>query len=134
MGVCDRWSNNRHRQYAGRRRRAKSPPSKTKIKQYMTGHNGPLILRRKPKNQSLNTVLIPLTKSKMPATEPKDLPALSLPIARQVAKIGDQHYMGNYSGNNNKGIFISSGVNPPWWPLKCIPNFPSSYHQTVSCW
>ena len=56
----------------------------------MTGHNGPLVLRRKPKNQPLNTVLIPLTKSRMPVTEPKDLPTLSLPIARQVAKIGER--------------------------------------------
>ena len=56
----------------------------------MTGHNGPVVLRRKPKNQPLNTVLIPLTKSRIPATEPNDLPALSLPIARQVAKIGER--------------------------------------------
>src|SRR6266480_1204952 len=56
----------------------------------MTGHNDPLVLRRKPKNQPLKTVLMPLTKSRIPATEPKDLPALSLPIARQVAKIGER--------------------------------------------
>lgn len=56
----------------------------------MTGHNGPHVLRRKPKNQPLNTVLMPLTKSRIPVTEPKDLPTLSLPIARQVAKIGER--------------------------------------------
>jgi len=56
----------------------------------MTGHNGPVILSKKPKNQPLNTVLMPLTKSRMPATEPKDLPALSLPMARHVAKIGER--------------------------------------------
>ena len=33
---------------------------------------------------------MPLTKSRMPATEPKALPALSLPIARHVAKIGER--------------------------------------------
>ena len=56
----------------------------------MTGQSGPLVLRRKPKNQPLKTVLIPLTKSRIPATDPNDLPALSLPIARQVAKIGER--------------------------------------------
>jgi hypothetical protein len=61
-----------------------------KVKQKMTGHSGPTVLSKKPKNQPQNTVLIPLTKSRIPATEPSDLPALSLPIARQVAKIGER--------------------------------------------
>jgi len=60
------------------------------VKQYKIGHDGPTILSKKPKNQPLNTVLMPLTKSRMPATEPKDLPALSLPMARHVAKIGER--------------------------------------------
>src|SRR5947209_18077345 len=55
----------------------------------MTGHNDPLVLRRKPKNQPQKTVLMPLTKSRIPATEPIDLPAHSLPIARHVAKMGE---------------------------------------------
>ena len=67
----------------------------TKIKQYRTGHNGPLVLSRKPKNHPLNTVLIPLTKSKIPATEPKDLPTLSLPMARHVANIGESPMLVN---------------------------------------
>jgi len=60
-----------------------------KAKQKPADHRGPAVFSRKPKNQPQKTVLIPLTKSKIPATEPSDRPASSLPIARQVAKIGE---------------------------------------------
>ena len=56
----------------------------------MTGQIGPTVFSKKPKNQPQKTVLMPLTKSRMPATEPNDLPALSLPMARHVAKIGER--------------------------------------------
>src|SRR5258708_23255082 len=80
----------RHLQCAGRRRSAIAPPRITKVKQKMTGHSGPTVLSKKPKNQPQNTVLIPLTKSRIPATEPSDLPALSLPIAKHAAKIRER--------------------------------------------
>ncbi len=39
--------------------------------------------------------MMPLTKSKIPATEPKDLPTLSLPMTRHVAKIGESPILVN---------------------------------------
>src|SRR6266568_3104384 len=73
----------------GRRRKAIRPPQIMNTKQKSTDQNGPNVLSRKPKAQPQKAVLIPLTKSKIPATEPNDLPARSLPIARQVAKTGE---------------------------------------------
>src|SRR5205823_5019632 len=73
----------------GRKRNAINPPSITNVKQKPTAHNGPIEFSKKPKNQPQKTVLIPLAKSKIPATEPGNLPARSLPMARQVAKMGE---------------------------------------------
>ena len=47
-------------------------------------------MSKNPKNQPQKTVLMPLIKSKMPATAPGDLPARSLPMAMHVAKIGER--------------------------------------------
>ena len=54
-------------------------------------------MSRKPKNQPQKTVLIPAAKSMIPATDPNDLPASSLPIARHVAKRGDSPILASAS-------------------------------------
>src|SRR5579864_3700063 len=55
-------------------RNAISPPKITNVKQNSTAHKDPTVLRRKPKNQLQKTVLLPLIKSRIPATEPGDHP------------------------------------------------------------
>ena len=48
------------------------------------------MLSKKPKNQLQKTVLLPTVKSRIPATEPGDLPTRSLPIVRHVANSGER--------------------------------------------
>src|SRR5690242_14836275 len=69
---------------------ASTPPSVMHTKQKPTAHNGPGPLSRKPKSQLQQTVLIPAAKRRMPATAPGERPARSLPMARQVAKMGER--------------------------------------------
>ena len=75
--------------FVGRKRNAINPPSITNVKQKPTAHNGPIVFSKKPKNQPQKTVLMPLAKRRIPATEPGNLPARSLPMARHVAKMGE---------------------------------------------
>ena len=73
-----------------RSRNAISPPRKTDEKQKSAAHVGPVVLSKRPKIQLQKAVLLPTVKSRMPATEPGDLPTRSLPMVRHVAKSGER--------------------------------------------
>src|SRR5262249_3633212 len=73
-----------------RRRNAINPPRKTDEKQKSAAHVGPAVLSKKPKIQLHKAVLLPTVKSRIPATEPGNLPTRSLPMVRHVAKSGER--------------------------------------------